>query len=428
MIAIQAEGVGKRYRIGRVAERHDTLGRAILSGLKLPLRRLSDLRRLGRFDDADGDRDDVIWALRDLSFDVEEGEVLGIIGRNGAGKSTLLKILARITEPSEGRVTIRGNSGALLEVGTGFHPELTGRDNVYLNGAILGMDRAYIDRMFDEIVEFSGVRRFVDTPVKRYSSGMKVRLAFAVAAHLQPEVLIVDEVLSVGDADFQKRCLNKMEDVANSGRTVLFVSHNMHAVRGLCSRCLWIDGGQVRLDASPREAIEQYLRAFGDSEGSGRVDLTDWPNRYGTGGARILKAHMENEHGEVTSEMVRGKRLTLRYDLECSVPGPLTLTAMVTSDLGDRVLNLAHFDSPEPIPRDLEGLHTVTLTVDSLPLFSGKYSITLGVLTEQMQPLDVVEEAMPFSVADNLEMGRPYETSSEWGYCWAPNRWSVSGS
>jgi len=244
MISIRAEHVGKRYRIGRAVERHDTFGKAALSGLTSPFRRLRELRSLGQFEDRE--REDVIWAVRDLSFEVEEGEVLGIIGRNGAGKSTLLKILSRITDPSEGRILIRGNSGALLEVGTGFHPELTGRDNVYLNGSILGMDRAYIDHMFDEIVDFSGVRRFVDTPVKRYSSGMKVRLAFAVAAHLQPEVLIVDEVLSVGDADFQKRCLAKMDEVSKSGRTVLFVSHNMNVAIRWCTMPLLQTAGMFR--------------------------------------------------------------------------------------------------------------------------------------------------------------------------------------
>ena len=422
-IAIRAEDLGKRYRIGSEAERHDTLGHAILASLKSPFHRLGELRRLGRFDD--DDETDVIWALRHLSFEVEEGEVLGIIGRNGAGKSTLLKILARITDPSEGRVTIHGNSGALLEVGTGFHPELTGRDNVYLNGAILGMDRAYIDQMFDEIVEFSGVRRFVDTPVKRYSSGMKVRLAFAVAAHLRPEILIIDEVLSVGDAEFQKKCLSKMGDVAKGGRTVLFVSHNMHAVRSLCTRCLWIDDGRVRLDAAPRLAIEQYLRAFRDVEITGRVDLRNWPNRFGRGGARVLQAQLLDENGEVSSEMTRTRPLVLEYDLDCQYEAPLTLTAIVVSDTGERVLNLAHFDSPNPIPRRLEGSHRIRLEIDSLPLFPGEYAITLGVLTEQMDPLDVVEDAIPFSVREDPESPRPYETTSEWGYCWAPNSWSV---
>ncbi len=423
MIAIRAENLGKRYRIGGAAARHDTLGRAILSGLRAPLHRLSQLRRLGRFESRDGE--DVIWPLRNISFEVEEGEVLGIIGRNGAGKSTLLKILARITEPSEGRVTIRGNSGALLEVGTGFHPELTGRDNVYLNGAILGMDRAYIEKMFDEIVDFSGVRRFIDTPVKRYSSGMQVRLAFAVAAHLQPEVLIIDEVLAVGDAEFQKRCLAKMEDVAKGGRTVLFVSHNMHAVRNLCSRCLWIDEGRIRLDTTPRAAIDGYMRAFRDVAGTGQVDLREWPNRYGNGKAKILRAELRNERGEITSEMTRGRALTLRYDLDSKVEMPLTLTASVCSDTGDRVLNLAHFDSPDPVPRCLSGEHTISLEIDSLPLFAGDYTISLYVLSEQMDALDAVIDAVPFSVHHNPDSPRPYNTTSEWGYCWTPNRWSV---
>lgn len=425
MIAIRVENLGKRYRIGSSANRHDTLGGAILSGLKSPWRRLSDLRRLGRFGDAD--ESDVVWALRHLSFEVAEGEVLGVVGRNGAGKSTLLKILARITDPTEGRVTIRGNSGALLEVGTGFHPELTGRDNVYLNGAILGMDRDYIDRRFDEIVNFSGVRRFVDTPVKRYSSGMKVRLAFAVAAHLQPEVLIVDEVLSVGDAEFQKKCLAKMEDVAKGGRTVLFVSHNMHAVRGLCTRCIWIDQGEIRVDASPRVAIEQYLRAFRDAEVRGRADLRDWPNRYGRGEAKIVMAQLLDEQGEVAGEMTRRRPLALEFDVDSDYDGPLTLTAIVASDTGERVLNLAHFDSAEPINRQIVGPHRVRVEIESLPLFPGDYSITIGVLSDQMDPLDVVEDALPFSVREDPESPRPYETSSEWGYCWTPSTWTVSG-
>ncbi|MGZ6346210.1 MAG: ABC transporter ATP-binding protein, partial [Anaerolineales bacterium] len=222
--AIRVDQVSKRFRIGLVQQRYQTLSEKITDTLSAPL------RTFRRIQMPKTDSKDTIWALRDISFDVPEGQILGIIGRNGAGKSTLLKILARITEPTEGSITIRGRVGSLLEVGTGFHPELTGRENIYLNGAILGMKRSEIERKFDEIIAFSEIEKFIDTPVKRYSSGMYLRLAFAVAAHLEPEILVVDEVLAVGDAEFQKKCLGKMGDVAQQGRTVLFVSHNMSAV------------------------------------------------------------------------------------------------------------------------------------------------------------------------------------------------------
>jgi lipopolysaccharide transport system ATP-binding protein len=214
--------------------------------------------------------EDTIWALRDVSFEVRRGEVLGIIGRNGAGKSTLLKILSRITEPTEGRAVVHGRVGSLLEVGTGFHPELTGRENVYLNGAILGMRKAEIERKFDEIVAFAEIEKFLDTPVKRYSSGMYVRLAFAVAAHLEPEILLVDEVLAVGDVAFQKKCLAKMEGVACEGRTVLFVSHNMPAVKALCSEGIWLNEGEIRMVGTAARTVERYLSV---SMGPGATSL-----------------------------------------------------------------------------------------------------------------------------------------------------------
>src|SRR5512135_829157 len=240
-IAIRVEDLGKRYRIGTAPERYKTLRDTIVAGVNAPIQRL----RRGTALTATSKDTSTIWALRNVSFDVIQGKVLGIVGRNGAGKSTLLKILSRVTEPTEGSAEIHGRVGSLLEVGTGFHPELTGRENIYLNGAILGMKRLEIERKFDEIVSFSEVEQFIDTPVKRYSSGMYLRLAFAVAAHLEPEILVVDEVLAVGDAEFQKKCLGKMSDVANEGRTVLFVSHNMVAVQSLCSRVLWMQGGHI---------------------------------------------------------------------------------------------------------------------------------------------------------------------------------------
>jgi lipopolysaccharide transport system ATP-binding protein len=259
-VAIRVENLSKRYRIGLVEEKQDTLGGAIVDTVRRPLRNLSHLRRLARFNHSGREPEDVIWALRDVSFEVGTGEVVGIIGRNGAGKSTLLKILSRITEPTQGQAIVRGRVRSLLEVGTGFHAELTGRENIYLNGTLLGMRKKEIDRKFDEIVHFSGVEKFIDTPVKRYSTGMKVRLAFSVAAHLEPQVLLVDEVLAVGDAEFQKKCLGKMKSVTDEGRTVLFVSHNMPALQNLCPEAILLVDGQLKMRGKSSEVIDEYLQ------------------------------------------------------------------------------------------------------------------------------------------------------------------------
>lgn len=263
-VVIKAEGLGKSYQIGHQGqrERYTALRDVMASGVR---RALSRTRRLLRGElDLASEEVEEFWALRDVSFEVKRGEVLGIIGRNGAGKSTLLKVLSRITEPTAGRVTLRGRVASLLEVGTGFHPELTGRENIFLNGAILGMTRAEIKRKFDEIVAFAEVEKFLDTPVKRYSSGMYVRLAFAVAAHLEPEILVVDEVLAVGDAEFQKKCLGKMQDVSRGGRTVLFVSHNMAAVTALCPRSILLADGVIVTDGDSDSVIQQYLSTSDD--------------------------------------------------------------------------------------------------------------------------------------------------------------------
>jgi lipopolysaccharide transport system ATP-binding protein len=241
-VVIKAEGLGKRYRVGE-RERYLALRDVLARAVTAPFRRNRERRPA-----------DYLWALRDVSFGVQRGEVVGLVGRNGAGKTTLLKILSRITSPTAGFAEIHGRVGSLLEVGIGFHPELTGRENVYLSGAILGMRKTEINRKFDEIVAFAGVERFIDTPLKHFSTGMQMRLAFAVAAHLEPEILLVDEVLAVGDIEFQKKCLGKMQEVSNSGRTIVFVSHQMNQIRRLCERALWIDGGQIR-DAGPANQI-----------------------------------------------------------------------------------------------------------------------------------------------------------------------------
>lgn len=256
--AIRAEGLAKRYVIGGPKERYQTLREALVRRMSAPLRPLwSGIER--------SHAAEMFWALKGVSFEIKRGEVVGIIGRNGAGKSTLLKILSRITVPTEGRAAIRGRVASLLEVGTGFHPELTGRENIYLNGSILGMSQKEIDKKFDEIVAFAEVEKFIDTPLKRYSSGMYVRLAFAVAAHLDPEVLLVDEVLAVGDASFQRKCLGKMDSVAKQGRTVVLITHQMNQIRILCKRCMWLDRGQLRMSGPTLDVISAY-----------EADLVSW--------------------------------------------------------------------------------------------------------------------------------------------------------
>jgi homopolymeric O-antigen transport system ATP-binding protein len=292
-VVVRAQGLGKKFSIGHQSqsERYVALRDVVRLKARSLLRTGADLLH-GR-PIVQGDEIEEFWALKNLDFEIRRGEVVGIIGRNGAGKSTLLKILSRITEPSEGRVEIVGRVASLLEVGTGFHPELTGRENIGLNGAILGMTRAEIRRKFDQIVDFAGVERFLDTPVKRYSSGMYVRLAFAVAAHLDPEILVVDEVLAVGDAEFQKKCLDKMSEVAHAGRTVLFVSHNMSAVNRLCRRCILLDGGRVKMDGDAQLVSARYLVSD-----AGTMAIQEWPDpnkRPGDSVARLVSVQVRQE-------------------------------------------------------------------------------------------------------------------------------------
>jgi lipopolysaccharide transport system ATP-binding protein len=291
-VAIEAQGLSKRYRIGELQAAYGTLRESLARSA----RRLAGKEHHHQRQE--------IWALQDVSFDVGEGEVLGVIGRNGAGKSTLLKVLTRITTPTKGRATIRGRVGSLLEVGTGFHPELTGRENIFLNGSILGMKRREINQKLGEIVDFSGIEKFIDTPVKRYSSGMYVRLAFSVAAHLEPEILLVDEVLAVGDAEFQQRCLGRMEDLSGTGRTVLLVSHNMQAINQLCDRALLLEDGRLALDGEPSEVITRYVHSV-SGKGAGR----DWPDDESAPGDDLVRLRsvrvVDNEGGTVDNVDVR---------------------------------------------------------------------------------------------------------------------------
>src|SRR5213592_4233831 len=299
-IAIRVENLSKRYEIGAAKRRHDTLRDQLADGLKALFRNNGQPRQ----------RKESIWALKDVSFEIKHGEVVGFIGRNGAGKSTLLKILSRITEPTAGHAEVRGRVGSLLEVGTGFHGELTGRENIYLNGAILGMKNAEIDRNFDAIVAFAEIDKFLDTPVKHYSSGMYVRLAFAVAAHLEPEILVVDEVLAVGDAAFQKKCLGKMGDVAREGRTILFVSHNLPAIEKLCQRAVIISAGQIVKQGDPVECIAAYL---GSKESpSSAVDLLRYPRHDPRLTPVLAELELLNRDGEPSASFGCGEAVTFR--------------------------------------------------------------------------------------------------------------------
>lgn len=295
-VVISVEKVSKYYRLGVVGSR--TLSEDVARWWALVRGQPDPLLTVGE-DATEEKKSTHLWALRDINFKVRQGEVLGVIGSNGAGKSTLLKILARVTTPTSGEVKFKGRVASLLEVGTGFHPDLTGRENIYLNGSILGMHRAEIDRKFDEIVDFSGVEKFIDTPVKRYSSGMYVRLAFAVAAHLEPEILIVDEVLAVGDADFQKKCLGKMEAVSSQGRTILFVSHNMFSIKKLCPESLWIEKGYLRMQGPSEDVISAYLKNS-DSTVEG---YREWPDGLSQPGVDEFKFHsvkIVNESGQIS--------------------------------------------------------------------------------------------------------------------------------
>lgn len=393
--AISVENLAKLYRIGLASQRPENLRQAIHEAALSPFRYLRTRLRAP-------EPDEIVWALRDVSFDVKPGEVVGLIGKNGAGKSTLLKILSRITEPSHGQAIIRGRVGSMLEVGTGFHPELTGRENIYLNGTILGMHRAEIDRKFDAIVEFSGVEKFLDTPVKRYSSGMYVRLAFAVAAHLEPEILLVDEVLSVGDAEFQKRSLGKMSDVAKEGRTVLFVSHNMAAVQGLCQRAIWLDQGQVKDDGPTDAVISSYLKTAIISTAE-RV-WTDLESAPGNEKARLCAVRVLDADGEASGQGRIEEPLTVEIEYAALEPDTvLNISISIYDEKGTYVLaspsntDATWFQKPHPVGRYRS---RVVLPGNTLNL--GTYSVT-ALLVEEGRHI-LAQEDSAVSV-DMVELG-----------------------
>ena len=389
-IAIRVEGLSKEYRIGGTKTRFRTLRDSISDTVTAPARKVAALMR-GEASSAAG-LDERLWALKDVSFEVRQGEVIGVVGRNGAGKSTLLKILSRITTPSEGYADIYGRVGSLLEVGTGFHPELTGRENIYLNGAILGMTQGEIDHKFDEIVAFAEVEKFINTPVKHYSSGMGLRLGFAVAAHLEPEILVVDEVLAVGDAAFQKKCLGKMSEVANEGRTVLFVSHNMAAVASLCTKGLLLHRGQVVTIGEVSEVINTYMDMGTEAASTPLAERTD---RRGNGRLRFTQVTFTDGRGQETGAAVSGKPLTVTLDYETVDNRAIRDVDAFIAFYGSfgELLFVCHVRLARGAFEEIPGRGRMVCHIPKVPLVPGyyRYSLEVGVAPDYL--MDSIDDA-----------------------------------
>jgi len=408
--SLEVQSLSKRYALGR--SRHDQMLRE----------RLVEMVRRPFAGKVEAE---FIWALRDLSFSAEEGEVVGIIGRNGAGKSTLLKILSKITYPTSGMVNVSGRVASLLEVGTGFHDELTGRENVYLNGSVLGMRKREVEQRFDAIVDFSGVEQFIDTPIKHYSSGMRLRLGFAVAAHLEPDVLIVDEVLAVGDAGFQKKCISAMEGLRNRGRTVLFVSHNLAAVENLCTRGIWIDAGRMRMDAEAKDVIVAYMGSFAGERVSGS-DISTTKNRMGSGEIRFTRLEYLTSEGDPSAITRSGDGLILRlhYHAESTIRDP-SFGFRLFSNMGTLITEVGHWYHGIHIPKVVPGDGYVEVQIESLNLVAGEYAISLWITGSGGKAVydGDVRATIEVEPADVYGSGRMLNSNN--GLVYFPQRWSV---
>lgn len=417
-IAIRSCNIGKLYRLGQHGP-HRSLREAITEGTASLFQRISAKLRSRK----QKSETDHLWALKDVSFEIRQGEVVGIIGRNGAGKSTLLKILSRITEPTTGYAEIHGRVGSLLEVGTGFHPELTGKENIFLNGAILGMRRGEILRKFDEIVAFAEIEKFLDTPVKRYSSGMYVRLAFAVAAHLEPEILLVDEVLAVGDAAFQKKCLGKMGDVARKGRTVFFVSHNMAAVRSMCPRCILLSEGRVECDGPTNTVVERYLaHHIGDIPSE--VNTVNWDrpdDGLGTD-LKVIQVRIRTT-ADGAARVLADEPFVVEMDMEVTKPVEEVVYGFAVYSMeGSRLFQCHNTnDSGRPHPRLEQGRYRVTATVDDIRLPPGRYRLDVGARCSR-KGLDWLRDLMFFDVEDVQTESSPWFKAED-GLFRQPSRW-----
>lgn len=419
--AIRVEGLSKCYqvRLGEQRGRYRTLRETLTKMALAPMRRW-------RHGDEERRKED-FWALRDVSFQVEPGEVVGIIGRNGAGKSTLLKILSRITKPTRGAVKMRGRLGSLLEVGSGFHPELTGRENIYLNGSILGMARQEINRQFDNIVAFSEVERFLDTPVKRYSSGMYVRLAFAVAAHLEPEILLVDEVLAVGDAQFQNKCLGKMQEVGKSGRTILFVSHNLAVLQQLCQRAIHIHAGTLAEDGPSEQVVANYLRDAALSE-EGKFDLSQHRVRSPRHRSILKELVLRSTGLAPTNRFYPDEPLNAELLIEPPFPIKNGRVALAIEDsLGRRITTVASYFHEQPLP-DLTAPCRVRCTLPELQLGSGRYLISISIGDKYNGILDSLDNAAWFEVGWRNNYGNGEAYDPVYGPVLSPSTWEYMGT
>ena len=397
-VAILTDGLSKRYRLGQ-REPYKSLRESVAAACAAPFR-----RRSSPAEQADGS---FIWALKDVHLEIKPGEVLGVIGPNGSGKSTLLKILSRITEPTEGRVEIRGRVGSLLEVGIGFHPELTGRENIHLNGAVLGMKRSEIARKFDAIVDFAEVERFIDTPVKRYSSGMYVRLAFAVAAHLEPEILLIDEVLAVGDASFQKKCLGKMGEISRQGRTVLFVSHNMASITNLTEMCVWLGAGRVVRHGDSQDVVRAYLsQGNPDAQRRGEVDLASPEVRRGAHKptahqVTFCRVQLVNREGRMTGVFLEGDPITVELTLESRVRVSMLEIVCFVKTLEGLVV-FSSFSGKRPVDVR-QGRYRTALVMDPNILRPGTYQLHLYLVSGI--PQDLIEPAITFQIEGYAKAG-----------------------
>jgi lipopolysaccharide transport system ATP-binding protein len=410
--AIRVEGLGKEYHIGGEQKTYTRLGDQVWDVVTTPFRRAGKLLR-GQATGA-AELDETFWALNDVSFEIKQGEVVGIIGRNGAGKSTLLKVLSRITEPTSGYADVYGRVGSLLEVGTGFHPELTGRENVFLNGAILGMKRTEIERKFDEIVAFAEIAKFIDTPVKHYSSGMYVRLAFSVAAHLEPEILLVDEVLAVGDIAFQRKCLGKMDDVAQQGRTVLFVSHNMGLMQTLCQRGIFLKSGQVAEDGTIITAVDSYLQGLAVAETEALATRTD---RRGKGKVKVVRAEIQTP-----GALKFGVPADFVVEVDKGIAG-ISCNIMIHDSLGQAICN---FESKYSSPADISDPNSSTRFVCCVPellLRPGRYRMDATIIGDNVMQ-DFIEAALIFDVGEGQLGGRTMPAHKKFRMT-MPHRWSL---
>lgn len=410
--SIEIHNLSKRYRLGS-SQHGQMLRERLVEFMKHPL---------GGAKTAP----ESIWALQDVSFNVEEGEVVGIIGRNGAGKSTLLKVLSKITYPTSGTVKVNGRVASLLEVGTGFHDELTGRENIYLNGSILGMRKREVDQRFDAIVAFSGVEQFLDTPIKRYSSGMRLRLGFSVAAHLEPDVLIVDEVLAVGDAEFQKKCLATMEGLRRSGRTVLFVSHNLAAVENLCTRGIWIEAGKIRMDGAARDVLSGYMGSFAGKQPSG-FDLSRVEERLGSGEIRYTRLEYLDKEGKPCTLIRSGDSVVIR--LYYHAKKPITYPSFgfrLFTHMGTLVTAAGNIVHGLSIPQLDAGDGYIDVEIDTLNLLPARYSLSLWITEPSGTPIFDGDVRADFEVEPASIFLSGHEPTSRFGIVYFPQRWRIT--